>query len=83
MVIGRILVAEDVEVNRALLRDVLGRQGYHLIFAENGAEAVTLAEKEPFDVILMEVQMPVMDGIEAARCIRRMEGPVRDSLSRR
>ena len=70
-----ILVAEDVPINRDLLQTVLTQQGHEVTMAENGEEAVRQASSTEFDVILMDVQMPVLDGIAAARQIRRLPSP--------
>ena len=69
----RILLAEDNVVNQRLAVKVLTKRGYHVVVAANGKEAVAEFEKEPFDVILMDVQMPEMDGFEATAVIREKE----------
>jgi two-component system, cell cycle response regulator DivK len=66
----RVLIVEDQEDNRSILRDLLSTAGYELIEATNGAEGVELAQRERPDLILMDIQLPVVDGYEAARRIK-------------
>jgi CheY-like chemotaxis protein/HPt (histidine-containing phosphotransfer) domain-containing protein len=69
----RVLVAEDNAVNQQVAVGMLERAGHEAIVAENGREALALLEKEAFDVVLMDVQMPEMDGIETTGAIRERE----------
>ncbi len=66
----RILVVEDTEDNRKIIRDLLTAAGYALIEATDGAEGVALAQKERPDLVLMDIQLPEIDGYEATRQIR-------------
>jgi two-component system sensor histidine kinase/response regulator len=70
---GRILLAEDNVVNRQLAVRLLEKHGHRVVVATNGREAVAALDKEPMDLILMDVQMPEMDGLEATAAIRERE----------
>jgi two-component system cell cycle response regulator DivK len=66
----RILVVEDQEDNRQILRDLLGSAGYELIEAVDGEQALVMYAKQRPDLILMDIQLPLLDGYEATRRIR-------------
>ena len=72
-----ILLAEDAPLNRQLLTDMLRRHGHRATVAGDGAEFLERAREERFDVLLVDIQMPVLDGEEAVRSLRGRAGPNR------
>ena len=69
----KILLVEDSLYNQKLAVGVLQKRGHHVSVAENGKEAIAAVEREQFDLVLMDIQMPVMDGLEATQVIRNRE----------
>ena len=78
-----ILLAEDNPINRKVAFEVLKKRGHRVTMVANGLEALKAFEREPFDLILMDVQMPEMDGFAATREIRKLEASPGSSIADR
>ncbi len=72
----KLLIAEDNSVNQKIIDAYLRKAGHEPVIVANGQEAVDTAQRQSFDLILMDMQMPVLDGLGAARALRDIDGPV-------
>jgi CheY-like chemotaxis protein len=70
----RVLVAEDNPVNQRIMRAFLEGAGHHVTVVDDGAQAVAAHTRAPYDIVLMDVQMPVMDGLSATTALRALPG---------
>jgi len=75
--VARILVAEDLYMNQAIIEALLRGEGHEVVLVANGEEAVDAVQATDFDLVLMDMQMPVMDGIQATQMIRGLNERVR------
>ena len=73
----KILLVEDNRINRLVAREMLGAEGHRVIEAHDGREGIKLAASQPFDLILMDISMPEVDGVTATGVIRSSDGPNR------
>lgn len=76
----KVLVAEDSSVIQNLTKKILSLQNYQITSVKNGEQVLQKLKEENYDLILMDINMPVMDGIECAKQVRKMDDPVKKSI---
>lgn len=76
----KVLVAEDSSVIQNLTKKILSLQNYQITAVKNGEQVLQKLKEETFDLILMDINMPVMDGIECARQVRKIDDPVKKNI---
>src|SRR5690606_26380495 len=76
----RVLVAEDSSVITNLTKNVLSFEKFHITAVKNGQQVLNKLHKEDFDLILMDINMPIMDGIECAKAVRALEDKTKASI---
>ena len=73
----KILIVDDIVFNRMMIRESLDPSPHKIIESVNGKEAIQILESEDIDIIFMDIEMPVMNGIEAVKAIRKLHDPVK------
>ena len=76
----KVLIAEDSSVIQNLTKKILSIQNYEISSVKNGQQVLDVLKTEPFDIILMDINMPVMDGIECTEKIRDLDDPVKSKI---
>ncbi len=81
LVAKRILVAEDNEINATVIKSLLTREGAHVLLVNNGKELIDAIAKEDFDLVISDLQMPVMGGMEAVKWVRKHKPPTQQIIA--